>query len=99
MLVHNTIYKIIYKFFKMFLLFYHFLCNLCLSHVAATLRNAYSFQVISILFLTFSEDGEMIEMTLSSRHGTKISLVWCKKVARALHEVNHEKKYNKCVFV
>ena len=39
MLVHNTIYKIIYKFFKIILLFYHFLCNLCLSHVAATLRN------------------------------------------------------------
>ena len=52
MLVHNTIYKIIYKFFKIILLFYNFLCNLCLSHVAATLRNAYSFQVISILFLT-----------------------------------------------
>ena len=47
MLVHNTIYKIIYKFLKIILLFYH-----CLSHVAATLRNAYSFQVISILFLT-----------------------------------------------
>ena len=52
MLVHNTIYKIIYKFLKIILLFYHFLCNLCLSHAAATLRNAYSFQVISILFLT-----------------------------------------------
>ena len=52
MLVQNTIYKIIYKFFKIILLFYHYLCNLCLSHVAATLRNAYSFQVISILFLT-----------------------------------------------
>ena len=46
MVVHNTIYKIImiiYKFFKIILLFYHFLCNLCLSHVAATLCNAYSF--------------------------------------------------------
>ena len=52
MLVQNTIFKIIYKFFKIILLFYHFLCNLCLSHVAVTLRNAYSFQVISILFLT-----------------------------------------------
>ena len=52
MLVQNTIYKIIYKFFKIILLFYHFLCILCLSHVAATLHNAYSFQVISILFLT-----------------------------------------------
>ena len=52
MLLHNIIYKIIYKFFKKNLLFYHFLCNLCLCHVAATLRNAYSFQVISILFLT-----------------------------------------------
>ena len=52
MLVQNTIYKIMYKFFKIILLFYHFLCNLCLSHVAATPRNAYSFQVISILFLT-----------------------------------------------
>ena len=51
MLVHNTIYKIIYKFFKIILLFYHFLCTLCLSHVAATLRNACSFQVISILFV------------------------------------------------
>ena len=74
MLVHNTMYKIIYKFLKIILLFYHFLCNLCLSHVAATLRNAYSFQVISILFLT------------------KISLVWCKTVARDLHAVNREKK-------
>ena len=74
MLVHNTIYKIIYKFFKIILLFYHFLCNLCLSHAAATLRNAYSFQVISILFLT------------------KISLVWCQRVARDLHAVNREKK-------
>ena len=81
MLVHNTIYKIIYKFFKIILLFYHFLCNLCLSHAAATLRNAYSFQVIFILFLT------------------KISLVWCQRVARDLHAVNREKKYNKCVFV
>ena len=81
MLVHITIYKIIYKFFKIILLFYHFLCNLCLSHAAATLRNAYSFQVISILFLT------------------KISLVWCQRVARDLHAVNREKKYNKCVFV
>ena len=52
MLVQNTVFKIIYKFCKIFILFYHFLCNLCLSHVAATLRNAYSFQVISILFLT-----------------------------------------------
>ena len=35
MLVQNTIYKIIYKFlFKIILLFYHFLCYLCLSHVA-----------------------------------------------------------------
>ena len=51
MLVQNNIYKIIYTFFQIILLFYHFLCNLCLSHVAATLRNAYSFQVISILFL------------------------------------------------
>ena len=42
--------------------------------VAATLRNAYSFQVISILFLT------------------KISLVWCKTVARNLHAVNREEK-------
>ena len=50
MLVQNTIYKIIYMFFKIILLFYHFLCNLCLSHVAATLRNSYCFQVISILF-------------------------------------------------
>ena len=74
MLVHNTIYKIIYKFFKIILLFYHFLCNLCLSHAAATLRNAYSFQVISILFLT------------------KISLVWCQRVALDLHAVNREKK-------
>ena len=73
MLVQNTIYKIIYKFLKIILLFYHFLCNLCLSHVAATLRNAYSFQVISIIFLT------------------KISLVWCKTVARDLHAVNREK--------
>ena len=81
MLVQNTTYKIIYKFFKIMLLFYHFLCNLCLSHVAATLRNAYSFQVISILFLT------------------KISLVWCKTVARDLHVVTREKKYNKCIFV
>ena len=81
MLVQDTVYKIIYKFLKIILLFYHFLCNLCLSHVAATLRNAYSFQVISILFLT------------------KISLVRCKTVARDLHAVNHEKKYNKCVFV
>ena len=40
MLVHNTIFKIIYKFFKIILLFYHFLCHLCLSHAAATLRNA-----------------------------------------------------------
>ena len=52
MLVHNTIYKIIYKFFKIILLFYHFLCNLCLSHAAATLRNAYSF---SGNFYTFSD--------------------------------------------
>ena len=52
MLVQNTIYKIIHKFLKIILLFYHFLSNLCLSHVAATLRDAYSFQVISILFLT-----------------------------------------------
>ena len=52
MLVQNTIYKIIYKFFKIILFFYHFLCNVCPSHVAATPRNAYSFQVISILFLT-----------------------------------------------
>ena len=74
MLVQNTIFKIIYKFFRIILLFYHFLCNLCLSHVAVTLRNAYSFQVISILFLT------------------KISLVWCKTVARDLHPVNREKK-------
>ena len=43
MLVHNTIYEIIYKFLKIILLFYHFLSNLCLSHAAATLRNAYSF--------------------------------------------------------
>ena len=81
MLVQNTIYQIIYKFLKIIWLFYHFLCNLCLSHVAATLRNAYSFQIISILFLT------------------KISFVWCKTVARDLHAVNREKKYNKCVFV
>ena len=81
MLVQNTICKIIYKFLNIILLFYHFLCNLCLSHVAATLHNAYSFRVISILFLT------------------KISLVWCKTVARDLHAVNREKKYNKCVFV
>ena len=74
MLVHNTIYKIIHKFFKIFLLFYNLSCNLCLSHAAATLRNAYSFQVISILFLT------------------KISLVWCLRVARDLHAVNREKK-------
>ena len=74
MLVHNSIYEIIYKFFKIILLFYHFLCNLCLSHVAATLRNAYSFQVIFILFLT------------------KISLVWCQRVAPDLHAVNCEKK-------
>ena len=74
MLVQNTIFKIIYKFFKIILLFFHFLCNLCLSHVAVTLRNAYSFQVISIHFLT------------------KISLVWCKTVARDLHPVNREKK-------
>ena len=79
MVVHNIIYKIIYTFFKVILLFYHFLCNLCLSHVAATLRNAYSFQIISILFLT------------------KISLLWCKTVARDLHAV--KKKYKKCVFV
>ena len=52
MLVQNIIYNIIYKFFQIIVLFYHFLCNLCLSHVAATLRNAYSFRVISILFLT-----------------------------------------------
>ena len=52
MIVNNTIYNILYKFLKIILLFYHFLCNLCLSHVAATLRSAYSFQVISILFLT-----------------------------------------------
>ena len=52
MLVQNTIYKIIYKFFLNNFIIYHFLCNLCLSHVAATLRSAYSFQVISILFLT-----------------------------------------------
>ena len=52
MLMQNTIYRITYKFLKIILLFYHFLCNLCLSHVAATLRNAYSFQVISTLFLT-----------------------------------------------
>ena len=50
-----------------------------MSHVAATLHNAYSFQVISILFLT------------------KISLVRCKTVARDLHVVNREKKFNKCV--
>ena len=74
MLVQNTIYKIMYKFFKILLLFYHFLCNLCLPHVAATLCNAYSFQGISILFLT------------------KISLVWCKTVARDIHAVNREKK-------
>ena len=75
MLVHNTIYKIIYtSFFLIILLFYHFLCNLCLSHFAATLRNAYSFPVISILFLT------------------KISLVWCQRVAPDLHAVNREKK-------
>ena len=74
MLAYNTIYKIIYEFFLIIVLFYHFLCNLCLSHVAATLRNAYSFQVICILFLT------------------KISIVWCQKVARDLHEVNREKK-------
>ena len=43
MVVHNTIYKIIHKFLKIIVLFYHFSCNLCLSHVAATLRNAYSF--------------------------------------------------------
>ena len=74
MLVQNTIYKTIYKFLKIIILFYHFLCNLCLSHVAATLHNAYSFQVVSILFQT------------------KISLVWCKTVARDLHAVNREKK-------
>ena len=74
MIVNKTIYNILYKFLKIILLFYHFLCNLCLSHVAATLRNAYSFQVISILFLT------------------KMSLVWCKTVARDLHVVNREKK-------
>ena len=74
MLVHNTIYKMIYKFFKIILLFYHFLYNLCLSHAAATLHNAYSFQVISILFLT------------------KITLVWCQRVARDLQAVNREKK-------
>ena len=76
-------YKIIYKFLKIILLpvFYHFLCYLCLYHVAATLRNAYSFQEISILFLT------------------KISLVWSKTVARDLHAVNSEKKYDKCFFV
>ena len=73
MVVQNTIYTIIYTFFKIILLFYHFVCNLCLSHVAATLHNAYSFQVISILFLT------------------KISLVWCKTVARDLYAVNREK--------
>ena len=52
MVVQDTVYKIIYKFLKIILLFYHFLCNLglFLSHVAATLRNAYSFRVISILF-------------------------------------------------
>ena len=44
MLVQNNIYKIIYKFLKIILLFHHFLCNLCLSHVAATLRNAYGFR-------------------------------------------------------
>ena len=49
MLGQNTIYKIIYTFLKIILIFYHYLC---LSHAAATLRNAYSFQVISILFLT-----------------------------------------------
>ena len=38
-----------------------------------SLHNAYSFQVISIFFLT------------------KISLVWCKTVARDLHAVNREK--------
>ena len=57
----------------MILLFYHFLCNLCLSHVAVTLRNAYSFQAIPILF------------------PTKLSLVWCKTVARDLHAVNRKK--------
>ena len=36
MVVQNIIYKIIYTFLNFFLLFYHFLCNLCLSHVAAT---------------------------------------------------------------
>ena len=80
MLVQNTIYKAIYKFFKIILLFYHFLCNLCLSHVAATLHNAYSFQVVSILFLT------------------KISLVWCRTVARDLQAVNGEKKVNYMCF-
>ena len=74
MLVQNTIYQIIYKFLKIILSFYHFLCNLCLSHVAATLRNASSFHIISILFLI------------------KISLFWCKTVARDLHAVNREKK-------
>ena len=43
MLVQNTIFKIIYKFLKIILFFSHFLCNLCLSHIAVTLRNAYSF--------------------------------------------------------
>ena len=80
MLVQNIIYEIIYEFFKIILLFYHFLCNLCLSHVAATLHNAYSFQVISILCLT------------------KISLVWCKTVARDLHAVNREKQVNVFLF-
>ena len=50
MLAYNNIYKVIYEFFLIILFFNHFLCNLCLSFVAATLRNAYSFQVISILF-------------------------------------------------
>ena len=81
MLVQNNIFKIIYMFLKIILLFYHFLCNLCLSHVAATLRNAYSFQVIFILSLA------------------KISLVWCRTVARDIHAVNREKKVYKCVFV
>ena len=73
MLVHNTIYKIIYTFFKIILLFLPLFMQF-MSHVAATLRNAYSFQVISIPFLT------------------KISLVWCQRVARDLHAVNREKK-------
>ena len=39
MLVHNTIYKIIYKFFKIILLFYHFAIYVCrtLQRLSVTL--------------------------------------------------------------